>query len=148
MRALETVSLSELPDHLAPDGSEIRELVVGANGSLAHCLLRAGKTSSAVAHRTIEELWYVVQGRGEVWRRSSAGESVVAVKEGSSLRIPAGTAFQFRASPDGATRTGDRIDASMARRERSRASQGLLVGHLGERGLVRRGRLPLQPAGR
>ena len=53
----------------------------------------------AVRHRTVEELWYFVGGRGEMWRRDAGGhESVVAVEAGVSLDIPLGTTFQFRSS--------------------------------------------------
>ena len=33
-------------------------------GSLAHFELPAGAVSHAVTHRTVEEIWYVVAGRG------------------------------------------------------------------------------------
>ena len=42
--------------------------------------------------------WYFLSGRGEMWRRSAAQESVVAVEAGVALTIPLGTAFQFRAT--------------------------------------------------
>lgn len=87
-------------DYLAPDGSEIRLLVEGTHGGLAHCTLPAGATSSPVRHRTVEELWYVLEGSGEIWRgREGEPERVDALSVGDSVRIPVGTAFQFRASP-------------------------------------------------
>jgi mannose-6-phosphate isomerase-like protein (cupin superfamily) len=87
-------------DYLAPDGSEIRLLAKASAGDFAHCLLPAGKTSRPVYHRTVEELWYVLRGRGELWRgRSAKDQSTVALKEGASVRIPVGTTFQFRAAP-------------------------------------------------
>jgi mannose-6-phosphate isomerase-like protein (cupin superfamily) len=93
-------TLPKKRDYLAPDGSEIRLLAKASAGELAHCLLPAGKTSRPVYHRTVEELWYVVRGRGELWRgRSGKDQSTVALKEGASVRIPVGTTFQFRAAP-------------------------------------------------
>ena len=62
---------------LAPDGSEIRELVQASGGSMVHCTLPVGATSLAVKHRTVQELWYVVGGRGQVWRRLGDNESIV-----------------------------------------------------------------------
>lgn len=81
---------------LAPDGSEIRELVAVGGGSMAHCTLPQGGTSLAVRHRTVEEVWYFIQGRGQVWRKSVVDESVVDVEPGMSLNIKIGTHFQFR----------------------------------------------------
>ena len=86
------------PDATAPDGSAVRLLVALGGGSMAHFELPAGETSVAVRHRTVEELWYFVGGRGEMWRRAADGrEAVDAVEPGVSLDIPLGTSFQFRA---------------------------------------------------
>jgi len=84
-------------DYLAPDNSEIRLLVDGDHGGLAHCLLPAGRISSAVRHRTVEELWYVLEGEGEVWRSRAGDERIDRVRQGDSLRVRVDTSFQFRA---------------------------------------------------
>ena len=98
----EVCSLKAEYDYLAPDGSEIRLLVAGEHGSLAHCVLPAGKASAPVRHRTVEELWYVLEGSGEVWRgRDGEAHRRDAIRAGDSLRIPVGTAFQFRAGVGG-----------------------------------------------
>jgi mannose-6-phosphate isomerase-like protein (cupin superfamily) len=89
-------------DYLAPDGSEIRLLVAGEHGSLAHRILPAGKASAPVQHRTVEELWYVLEGSGEVWRgRDGQAHRRDTIRVGDSIRIPVGAAFQFRAGDDG-----------------------------------------------
>jgi mannose-6-phosphate isomerase-like protein (cupin superfamily) len=49
-----------------------------------------------VAHRTVEEIWFFLRGRGEMWRRLDTHEGVVAVDAGVCLTIPAGAHFQFR----------------------------------------------------
>jgi mannose-6-phosphate isomerase-like protein (cupin superfamily) len=86
------------PDAIAPDGSAVRLLVALGGGSMAHFELAPGETSAAVRHRTVEELWYFLGGRGEMWRRGPDGrEAVDAVEAGVSLDIPLGTSFQFRA---------------------------------------------------
>lgn len=82
--------------HIAPDGSEIRELVTVSGGGLAHCVMSVGKTSCAVAHKTVEELWFFVRGLGQVWRKFEGVESIVDVAAGVSVNIPCGTHFQFR----------------------------------------------------
>ena len=93
----QTVRLAEEADYLAPDGSEVRPLARVRAGSLAHFRLPADATSGAVAHRTVEEIWYVVSGRGEMWRKQGHQEEVVELRPGVSLTLPAETHFQFRA---------------------------------------------------
>lgn len=90
------------PDALAPDGSEVYFLVTDARrASLVRVRLPAARTSRAVRHRSVEEIWYVLSGRGRVWRLSPEGEhSTVEVGPGSVLTIPTGWAFQFQAASD------------------------------------------------
>ncbi|MBL8384026.1 MAG: hypothetical protein JNM90_13160 [Burkholderiales bacterium] len=90
-------ALSDAPVERAPDGSEVRPLLRVRGGSMAHFRLPAGATSKAVAHRTVEELWHVLAGTGEMWRKSGACERIVSLAPGLCVSIPAGTSFQFRA---------------------------------------------------
>ncbi len=90
-----------LPTHrdvLAPDGSDVRVLLQVRGGSLAHFELAGGETSLAVRHRSVEEIWYFLRGKGEMWRRSAEAEEVVPVSPAVCVTIPLGTSFQFRAS--------------------------------------------------
>lgn len=92
-------------DHeIAPDGSEIRPLQRLSHGSLAHCTLPEGRTSHAVYHKSIEEIWYCLQGHGEIWRRKGETEAAVDVEPGVSLTIPTGMHFQFRNTGGGPLR--------------------------------------------
>jgi mannose-6-phosphate isomerase-like protein (cupin superfamily) len=91
-----TRQLGEAHDVLAPDTSEIRLLVGTTRGSLAHGTLPPGRVSLAVSHRTVEEVWYVTAGRGQVWRKQGGEEMVVDVAAGTALTIPTGVHFQFR----------------------------------------------------
>ncbi len=93
-----TMLLPVNPTVVAPDGSSVRVLLPLAAGSMAHFELAAGSTAKAVTHRTVEEVWYVISGRGEMWRRQGEREEVVALEPGVCLTIPVGTHFQFRAS--------------------------------------------------
>lgn len=88
----------------APDGSDVRVLAGSPRGSMAHFTLATGEVSTAARHRTVEELWYVVSGRGSMWRRLGDQAQVVALAPGLSLSIPVGTSFQFRAEGDEALR--------------------------------------------
>lgn len=96
MTAFATKRLPTQPDVVAPDSSDVRILLGLERGGMAHFELAPGRISKAVAHRTVEEIWYVVGGRGEMWRRQGAREEVVAVEPGVCLTIPLGTHFQFR----------------------------------------------------
>jgi mannose-6-phosphate isomerase-like protein (cupin superfamily) len=98
MTSFETMTLPPAPDVLAPDGSQVRILLRLQGGSMAHFRLDPGQTSIAVAHRSVEELWYVVSGRGEMWRKQADRDETVQLAAGSCVSIPVGTAFQFRCS--------------------------------------------------
>ena len=65
---------------------------------MAHFELLPGSVSTAVAHHTVEEIWYVLGGEGEMWRKQGDREDIVTLTPGTSLTVPLGTAFQFRAT--------------------------------------------------
>lgn len=89
--------LPVVADVVAPDGSQVRVLCATGRGSMAHFTLGPGEVARAVRHRTVEEIWYVVDGFGSMWRRDAEGrERVIDLRPGISLTIPMGTAFQFR----------------------------------------------------
>lgn len=84
-------------DAIAPDGSDVRVLLQLAQGGMAHFELGPGQTSRAVVHRTVEEIWYFLSGRGQMWRQQNGRSDVVDVYPGVCLTVPLGTHFQFRA---------------------------------------------------
>jgi len=87
-------------DAVAPDGSDVRILLGLDRGGMAHFELVPGAISAAVAHRTIEEIWYFLSGRGEMWRKLGNQEKVTPVDPGTCITIPVGTHFQFRSFSD------------------------------------------------
>ena len=93
---MKSASLSPEPQATAPDGSAIRFLLKLSRGEVNHFTLPPGQTSTAVMHRTIEEIWYVLEGRGQVWRDDGENEETLALRPGMSFDIPLGTRFQFR----------------------------------------------------
>ena len=83
-------------DVLAPDGSEVRTLLARPGGSMAHFRLPAGQVSRAVRHRTVEEIWYILSGCGEMWRGAGDEQCFASLSPGVCLTIPVGVSFQFR----------------------------------------------------
>lgn len=55
--------------YTAPDGSLIKKFPDVTYGGLCHCSLPSKSTASAHKHKTVDEIWYCIQGKGEVWRK-------------------------------------------------------------------------------
>ena len=98
MSGFKTIRLPVKSTISAPDGSDVRVLLKLSKGSLAHFELAPGKISKAGAHRTVDEIWFFLNGCGEFWRKSNEREEIVVVDEGVCITIPIGTHFQFRAN--------------------------------------------------
>ena len=100
------------PDATAPDGSEIRLLAdqryAATKSSMVEVTLPTGQVSRPVYHRTVEEIWYILEGEGQVWRcppdADPASVPPQPVSPGDALVIPTGWRFQFAAGPDGPLR--------------------------------------------
>jgi mannose-6-phosphate isomerase-like protein (cupin superfamily) len=90
---------SKPPDAIAPDGSLIYYRVLDAKrAGLVEVVLPEGGVSKPVHHRTVEEIWYFLDGQGEVWLFDPASNSAHArkVATGDTVVIPTGHHFQFR----------------------------------------------------
>jgi mannose-6-phosphate isomerase-like protein (cupin superfamily) len=96
MAQFSTKHLPKARDALAPDGSDVRLLLELKCGGLAHFELAPGETSVAVTHRTVEEIWFFLSGRGQMWRQQGDESETVDVLPGVCVSIPLGTHFQFR----------------------------------------------------
>jgi mannose-6-phosphate isomerase-like protein (cupin superfamily) len=98
--SFDTKQTASAPDAIAPDGSEVRVLCRTARGSMAQFTLPPGAISRAVAHRTVEEVWCFISGRGRIWRRLDGRDEITQVGAGTSVSLPVGTRFQFRCDGD------------------------------------------------
>ncbi len=93
-------------DAIAPDGSEIRLLIDqrhhAQRASMVEVVLPAGQVSRPVWHRNVEEVWYILQGHGQVWRCAPDADPTtvvpMSVGPGDALTIPVRWRFQFSAS--------------------------------------------------
>jgi mannose-6-phosphate isomerase-like protein (cupin superfamily) len=100
--AFATMSLGEAAEVTAPDGSVVRPLcALPGTASFAHFELAPSQVSQAVSHATVQEIWYVIAGAGQMWRADGDTESVDDLVPGVCLTIPLGTSFQFRAGDPG-----------------------------------------------
>jgi mannose-6-phosphate isomerase-like protein (cupin superfamily) len=96
MTDFDTKHLPSHRDAIAPDGSDVRILLDLKGGGMAHFELGPNQVSTAVTHRTVEEIWYCLSGRGQMWRKRGDRNEIVDLYAGVSLTIPLGTHFQFR----------------------------------------------------
>ena len=79
------------------DGSEIRELLAHRNSciqkqSLAEARLEPGGTTAAHFHRTTEEIYYILEGEGEM----RIGNDSRSVGPGDAIAIPPGMAHTIQ----------------------------------------------------
>ena len=95
MTEFNTKALPTTRDAIAPDGCDVRVLLDLNGGGLAHFELAKGEISAAVAHRTVEEIWFFLSGCGQMWRKQNEKEEVVQVGPGVCITIPLGTHFQL-----------------------------------------------------
>ena len=84
------------PDARSPAGAEIRYLMEGETGNLIHAAVPPGQVNRATVHATVSEIWHVLSGAGQIWRRDGTDEETTVLEPGVSIDIPVGTAFQYR----------------------------------------------------
>jgi mannose-6-phosphate isomerase-like protein (cupin superfamily) len=89
-------ALADLPDEIAPDGSQVRLLLAMRGGSMAHFTIPQGHTIRAVKHQTVDEMWYIVGGRGVMWRSFDGTQKEIELKPRLAVSIPVGTIFQVK----------------------------------------------------
>ena len=80
----------------SPAGAEIRYLMEGGTGNLIPAAVPPGQVNRATVHATVSEIWHVLSGAGQIWRRYGTAEETTVLEPGVSIDIPVGTAFQYR----------------------------------------------------
>ena len=58
------------------------------------------------AHRTVEEVWFIVAGRGRMWRRLGDAEAVVTLEPGEKKKYTPWDAFDWTRSPEATSMKG------------------------------------------
>lgn len=91
-----TSSFPATPTGRSPAGAEIRLLIDGEIGTMIHSTVPPGQVNRATVHATVSEIWHVLSGEGQIWRRDGTGEETTVLRRGVTIDIPVGTAFQYR----------------------------------------------------
>ena len=93
---MKATMLPQNADAKSPAGADIRYLMDGKTGNMIHSTVPPHQVNKATVHATVSEFWYVLEGRGEIWREDGAESSVAELIPGTAIDIPVGTAFQYR----------------------------------------------------
>jgi mannose-6-phosphate isomerase-like protein (cupin superfamily) len=93
---MKTTLLPEHADAKSPAGADIRYLMEGRTGNMIHSTVPPHQVNKATVHATVSEFWYVLEGRGEIWRDDGRESCVSDLVPGTAIDIPVGTAFQYR----------------------------------------------------
>jgi len=93
---MKTMTLSQSAEARSPAGASIRYLMDGETGHLIHCTVAPHQVNRATVHQTVSEVWYVLEGHGEIWRDDGQESVTTELVPGTSIDIPVGTRFQYR----------------------------------------------------
>jgi mannose-6-phosphate isomerase-like protein (cupin superfamily) len=93
---MKTICLPDHPDAKSPAGADIRYLVDGKTGNMIHSTVPPFQVNRATVHATVSEFWYVLEGKGEIWRDDGKESCLTELVPGITIDIPVGTAFQYR----------------------------------------------------
>jgi mannose-6-phosphate isomerase-like protein (cupin superfamily) len=98
---VEKTSLAEIESFTTADGSTIRELMHPAvhgncNQSLAEATITSGSITRLHKHTDSEELYHVIQGKGEM----TLADKIFTVEVGDTVCIRPGTVHQIRNTGD------------------------------------------------
>ena len=83
-----------VPDHIAPDGVEIRDLIDEPQGarkvSVAEGCVVSGRRSAKMYHTSYEEIWYFLRGSGTFHLQApgTSEEEAIPVEPGDVLLVP------------------------------------------------------------
>lgn len=98
LSAERVIALEATPSDVAEDRTLTRTLVEGGCGMMVRRELAAGACTAAVRHRTVEQLWHITEGAGELWRSQDGESRLDVLAAGDSVCIRPGVQFQVRAT--------------------------------------------------
>ncbi len=97
---MKTTILPERPDAKSPAGADIRYMMSSPTGNMIHSTVPPHQINRATVHATVNEFWFILEGRGEIWRDDGEQSSITVLVPGIAIDIPTGTAFQYRNTSD------------------------------------------------
>jgi mannose-6-phosphate isomerase-like protein (cupin superfamily) len=97
---MKTTRLPEHADAKSPAGADIRTMMDGKTGNMIHSTVPPHQVNRGTVHATVSEFWYVLEGRGRIWRDDGAESCITDLVPGTAIDIPVGTAFQYRNDSD------------------------------------------------
>lgn len=95
-RNLNSIKLPKEFDTTSPAGANVRLLAGNETGGMIHSTVPPFQTNRAVVHSTVNELWYVLEGHGEIWRKNGNESSITTLTPGVSIELRKSTKFQYR----------------------------------------------------
>jgi mannose-6-phosphate isomerase-like protein (cupin superfamily) len=98
LSAERVVALEATSADIAEDSTLTRTLIEGGAGMMVRRELAAGHPTAAVRHRTVEQLWHITEGTGELWRSQDGESRFDILAAGDSVCIRPGVQFQVRAT--------------------------------------------------
>ena len=93
---MKTTILPEHPNAKSPAGADIRYLMDSESANMIHSTVPPHQVNRATVHATVSEFWYVLEGRGEIWREDDVESCITTLLPGTVIDIPVGTKFQYR----------------------------------------------------
>ena len=98
LSAERVIAMDATAADVAEDHTLTRTLVEGGCGMMVRRELAAGACTAPVRHRTVEQLWHVTEGGGELWRSQDGESRFDILAAGDSVCIRPGVQFQVRAT--------------------------------------------------
>jgi mannose-6-phosphate isomerase-like protein (cupin superfamily) len=93
---MKTTPFPEQPEAKSPAGADIRYLLDCDRGNMIHSTVPPFQINKATIHSTVHEFWYILEGKGEIWREKDAESHITVLNPRTAIDIPPGTSFQYR----------------------------------------------------
>jgi mannose-6-phosphate isomerase-like protein (cupin superfamily) len=82
----------------SPAGASVLPVGQNLQASVAVCSLKPGQITECIQHKTVEEIWYILEGEGELfWKNPrTLRKGVLILRPGTVAKLSTGLHFQYR----------------------------------------------------